>query len=612
PDHLSKRQRFAAAASAATPAMKPEDTKKRLRRSRSACAINRAPLTSAALRNAPRATGSSTSVAASKVKASTSSLASAAGKTKGSTSSVALAPSAAGKRKPWDLQGRLKDLEEIISSLSGDKRELQALHQQKTEQVEVLKKDNSELQVQLENVKRLTTEVEQLRTELRVKTETVEHLSTELGRTQTKLRCAEKEKQSLQETVTDLTGSYSGLRAELSATQLLLQTEQRKAAQLAEDLRQSELREAEKNQQLQDAEMMRRELHNTLQELKGNIRVFCRVRPMLPSEEQAGDLPSRLSFPDERTVELVKSDSVSAPLDTLVFPFDRVFPATATQAEVYEEVAHVVQSALDGYNVCIFAYGQTGSGKTFTMEGPADLDLGAPEDSLLGLIPRALQQVFSTAQELQDSHHWQYTMVATFLEIYNENVRDLLSTSSGKKQASCQIKQEKDGSVMVTNATETTSLFASVQIYQLLKQARNNRAVGATQCNQHSSRSHSVFRLRITGHNSQTGMGCRGLLNLVDLAGSERLNESKSEGTRLRETQHINRSLSNLGNVILALSEKAEHVPYRNSKLTYLLMDSLGGNSKTLMLLNISPREKSVGETVNSLRFATTVCTSQI
>ncbi|KAG0416089.1 hypothetical protein HPB47_006734 [Ixodes persulcatus] len=238
----------------------------------------------------------------------------------------------------------------------------------------------------------------------------------------------------------------------------------------------------------------------------------------------------------------------------MAFPFDRVFPGSATQAEVYEEVAHVVQSALDGYNVCIFAYGQTGSGKTFTMEGPPDLDLGSPNDSQLGLIPRALQQVFMSAQELQNTHQW--------------------------------------------------------EIYELLRRARKHRAVGATQCNEHSSRSHSVFQLRITGTNRRTGVGSRGLLNLVDLCGSERLDESKAEGARLRETQHINRSLSNLGNVILALSQKAEHVPYRNSKLTFLLMDSLGGNSKTLMLLNVSPREKNLAETINSLRFATTVHTS--
>ncbi|KAL1415415.1 hypothetical protein MTO96_029345 [Rhipicephalus appendiculatus] len=144
-------------------------------------------------------------------------------------------------------------------------------------------------------------------------------------------------------------------------------------------------------------------------------------------------------------------------------------------------------------------------------------------------------------------------------------------------------------------------------ISELLQCARKNRAVAATKCNERSSRSHSVFRLDICGHNSHSGVGCRGRLNLVDLAGSERLSESQSEGARLREAQNINRSLANLGNVILALSNRDDHVPYRNSKLTHLLMDSLGGNSKVLMLLNISPREENISETINSLRFATQV-----
>ncbi|XP_040061456.2 carboxy-terminal kinesin 2 [Ixodes scapularis] len=417
----------------------------------------------------------------------------------------------------------------------------------------------------------------------------------------TKFGFCQREKQSLQEMVFDLTGNYAGLQVEHSAMQLLLQDEQEKCAQLADSLRQSQEREAEKGQELQDADMIRRDLHNTLQELKGNIRVFCRVRPMLPSEEREGERPSHISFPDGKTVELVKPDTEMV----MAFPFDRVFPGSSTQAEVYEEVAHVVQSALDGYNVCIFAYGQTGSGKTFTMEGPPELDLGSPNDSQLGLIPRALQQVFMSAQKLQRTQHWEFTMVASYLEIYNENVRDLLSTHPRSNQASCQIKH-KDGSTMVTNATRTT-VTSTEQIHELLRRARKHRAVGSTQCNEHSSRSHSVFQLRITGTNSRTGVGSRGLLNLVDLCGSERLDESKAEGARLRETQHINRSLSNLGNVTLALSQKAKHVPYRNSKLTFLLMDSLGGNSKTLMLLNVSPCEKNVGETINSLRFATMV-----
>lgn len=229
--------------------------------------------------------------------------------------------------------------------LAQAKQRLEELHLERQEgvcskdsELEVLIKDNTELQVQLEHVKRLTLKNDSLKEELRHKTNEVAKVTAELESTMTKLGCCQREKQSLQQTVSQLTGNYAGLRAEHSAVQLLLQTEQEKCSRLAESLRQSQEREAEKDQLLQDAEMMRRDLHNTLQELKGNIRVFCRVRPMLPSEEREGKRLSRIWFPDEETVELVKPDTEKV----MAFPFDRVFPGSAAQAEVYEEVARVV------------------------------------------------------------------------------------------------------------------------------------------------------------------------------------------------------------------------------------------------------------------------------
>ncbi|XP_037518694.1 kinesin-like protein KIFC1 [Rhipicephalus sanguineus] len=176
-------------------------------------------------------------------------------------------------------------------------------------------------------------------------------------------------------------------------------------------------------EQINAAEQERRQLHNTLQELKGNIRVFCRLRPLLPSEAA----PQRpfLLLPDERTIEVVRTDPETQRQKTeLSFHFDRVFPGVASQSEVFAEVSQLVQSALDGYHVCIFAYGQTGAGKTHTMEGPAgELAL---EDERRGLIPRALHQVF---EEACKQPHWTYDMVASFIEVYNETLRDLLVPS---------------------------------------------------------------------------------------------------------------------------------------------------------------------------------------
>lgn len=518
---------------------------------------------------------------------------------------AALAQSAAGKRKPWDLQGRIHDLEERMKGLSGEKEELCI---QST--------------TRLQELEKVAAELNEERTKNATLSATLLELQSTLSTTMTKLTSAVSERDSLtlqltsaveqvatlQRSLAEATGALAGLRCERTALMAAQESLETQRATLAADKGRLELmvtdlrtKVAEQEEQLNVSEQDRRALHNSLQELKGNIRVFCRLRPLLPAE----NAPQRpfLMLPDERTVEVLRTDSEAQRETVLTFSFDRVFPGVASQAAVYDEVSQLVQSALDGYHVCIFAYGQTGAGKTHTMEGDED-------DELKGIIPRALHQVFEASQK---QPHWTYTMVASFVEVYNETLRDLLvPPSQADKAPPLQLKMaSKDGPVTVANLTEIP-VESAQQIGQLLRCARKNRAVAATKCNERSSRSHSVFRLDITGHNMHTELGCRGRLNLVDLAGSERLSESQSAGQRLREAQNINRSLANLGNVILALSNRADHVPYRNSKLTHLLMDSLGGNSKTLMLLNISPREENIGETINSLRFATTVNQCQI
>lgn len=414
---------------------------------------------------------------------------------------------------------------------------------------------------------------------------------------------------SLQAENTTLQGQLAALRTAndgtagtVSSLRLDLETAQRRIEELEAEAR--------------EAEMVRRRLHNMVQELKGNIRVFARVRPVLssdlscPGDEKARkDAVANMLFPDTRDHREIVLNSTSESAtgqerkETWNFSFDRVFEPQCTQEEVFEEISQLAQSCTDGYNVCIFAYGQTGSGKSFTMEG-------GPTNETVGMIPRAVDQVFQVTEELK-SKGWEYTLEGQFLEIYNETINDLLGKGEFDKKKH-EIKHEKGGSTRVTDVV-VQPLRTPAQVRSLLALANSRRTVAATLMNERSSRSHSVFTLRIRGTNAHTGQSCEGALNLVDLAGSERLNTSGAgkDKDRLRETQNINKSLSALGDVIAALGEKSEksdkHIPYRNSKLTYLLQNSLSGNSKTLMFLNLSPLAAHLNESLCSLRFATKV-----
>jgi len=254
---------------------------------------------------------------------------------------------------------------------------------------------------------------------------------------------------------------------------------------------------------------------------------------------------------------------------------------------------------LDGYHTSIFTYGQTGSGKTYTMEGPG-VDSG--DDNSRGVIPRAVEQIFASAHKLEEMG-WMFEYEADYLEIYNESIRDLLTVSSKEKKEELKIVHGDNLHISIPGLT-TIKVIKPSQVYDLLKRASKNRAVGETKMNARSSRSHSVFQLHLTGHNKITDERVNGLLNLIDLAGSERLDQSGATGDRLTETKKINTSLSTLTFVIGALVNKDSYIPYRNSKLTDLLQNSLGGNSKTLMFVNISPLEKDLPETLSSLRFA--------
>ncbi|KAE9964094.1 hypothetical protein BLS_008654 [Venturia inaequalis] len=357
------------------------------------------------------------------------------------------------------------------------------------------------------------------------------------------------------------------------------------------------------NEKLRAEETLRRKLHNQVQELKGNIRVFCRVRPVIGDDDKK---PAVINFPDQNDESkeiIVKGDEKRSAVGNVTaanhaFSFDRVFDPTSNNSDIFDEISQLVQSALDGYNVCIFCYGQTGSGKTHTMSSPD------------GMIPRAVTQIYESAKNLEEKG-WSYKMVGSFVEVYNENINDLLGKAEDLDKKKHTIQHE--GNKTTITDTETVELDSADRVYEVLKRADGNRTVAATKANSRSSRSHSVFILSLVGVNGQTGEKSEGTLNLVDLAGSERLAHSQAEGDRLKETQSINKSLSCLGDVIGALGKgNKAHIPYRNSKLTYLLQNSLGGNSKTLMFVMVSPMQDHLSETLTSLKFATQVHNTHI
>jgi len=265
-------------------------------------------------------------------------------------------------------------------------------------------------------------------------------------------------------------------------------------------------------------------------------------------------------------------------------------------------VSQLTQSALDGFKVCIFAYGQTGSGKTFTMDGPRGK--GA---ELRGVVPRAAEQAFEAAEQMR-SLGWDFSFELSCLEIYNEELRDLLGEGSGKKGKgagdAAKLKLVDSGTEVSVPGLNVLPVANQEELHTHLARAAKARATASTKCNDQSSRSHFLFRLRCVGVNEASGQRTDGELNLVDLAGSERVKDSGVKGAALTEAQNINKSLSSLGDVIAAMASKAKHVPYRNSRLTHLLSNALRGKAKTLMFVNVNSTADVCHETKSSLIFA--------
>ncbi|KAM1051878.1 hypothetical protein ACFX19_033947 [Malus domestica] len=314
-----------------------------------------------------------------------------------------------------------------------------------------------------------------------------------------------------------------------------------------------------------DESSERKRLYNEMIELKGNIRVFCRCRPLNQTEISSGS-GSVVEFESslDNELQVICSDSSKKQ-----FKFDHVFRPEDNQEAVFAQTKPIVTSVLDGYNVCIFAYGQTGTGKTFTMEG-------TPENR--GVNYRTLEELFRISKDR--GGFMRYELCVSMLEVYNEKIRDLLVDNTNQPTKKLEIKQCADGTLDVPGLVQER-VYGFEEMWELLKSGSQARSVGSTSANEQSSRSHCLLRVTVKGENLINGQKTRSQLWLVDLAGSERVGRIDVEGERLKESQ--------------------------NSKLTHMLQSSLGGDCKTLMFVQISPSASDLGETLCSLNFASRV-----
>lgn len=428
----------------------------------------------------------------------------------------------------------------------------------------------------------------------------------------------------------------------------------------------------------------RRALHNALIELKGNIRVHCRVRPMLAALDSNGD-DAMLGIPmtqAERIVEVLDEETLTfnqlnngGANRAKKFEYERVYQSSDNQKTVFNDVAPLLTSLLDGYNVCIMAYGQTGSGKTHTMVGDHSLDddlpLNSNEEFKEGIIPRSAKEILRLIRE-RESTTERYSLDISIFEVYNNEIVDLLATGQAARNQKHAVFSASDGSQEIPSLTAKTVTTAR-EVIEYVKYGMRHRHEDSTKVHSHSSRSHLIVQLNIyqTNHSNSTNnnlvadpgsskkpvqsssipvrsrspapsntrymkqyshprksntgrsltptpaqrkssppdvtpkinLSVKTKLQLVDLAGSECVGMSGVTGSALRETSNINKSLSALADVLQALSENQNHIPYRNTKLTHILQDTIGGDSKLLVMLCVSPVQKYTTETLQCLGF---------
>ncbi|XP_064607876.1 myosin-10-like [Liolophura sinensis] len=404
------------------------------------------------------------------------------------------------------------------------------------------------------------------------------------------VKIKEEELATLQKECDTNKRELTSARAELSALGVSAQQGMEAAAKV-KTLETEVKRLTEENKTLTEnfnsERVLRKKYYNMVEDMKGKIRVYCRSRPLSKTERDSGNYEV-VKSPDEYSIHVESSRGLKE------FQFDQIFMPDSSQEKVFEDTNNLIQSAVDGYNVCIFAYGQTGSGKTFTM-------IGDREQSFPGIAPRAFSRIFDIVEE--NKSKYDFTVTTYMLELYNDHLIDLYGKTDEDK---LDIKKDKQGMVFVQGAAVKRA-SNSKELYALFEEGSKNRHVASTKMNAESSRSHLILAIVIESTNKVTGQVTKGKLSLVDLAGSERVGKTGASAEQLKEAMSINKSLSALGDVISALSSEQAFIPYRNNKLTMLMQDSLGGNAKTLMFVNISPANYNCDESIISLTYASRV-----
>ncbi|CAI5505647.1 unnamed protein product [Closterium sp. Naga37s-1] len=481
------------------------------------------------------------------------------------------------------LESQLKEVQE----------ELKAVSRRAEEQAQAAAREKQALEQQLANLE-LTKDNEIKALDLRSSAERDE-LAARLAIAEQRLEESRAAEAQLREEVKEKEAQSEHLEEffkELDELREMKEEMERNRVENLEVIQRQGKQIAELEKAYKEEIVLRKRYYNMMEDMKGKIRVYARWRPLSGRERGEGQRMV-LEMPDEFTLQHPWKDPLR-PGQPKAYQFDRVFDHTATQEAVFEDTRYLIQSAIDGYNVCIFAYGQTGSGKTFTIYGG---------DNNPGLTPRAMQELFNCLRK--EAGRMSYKLQVYMLELYQDTLQDLLLPKTATKRK-LEIKKDAKGMVVVENATLIEVQYLS-QLEAVVQGGMERRAVAGTQMNAESSRSHLVLSIVIETTDLQTQNVCRGKLSFVDLAGSERVKKSRSEGEQLREAQSINKSLSALGDVISALAQGGGHIPYRNHKLTMLMSDSLGGNAKTLMFVNISPADGNLDETHNSLTYATRV-----